>query len=207
MKIIRAGIYDTDVFSQNELNHGACCFFTEDKKFKYFFEISGREATLFTNTEQYISQAIDEFLFYSGFIISIKDTDGRILATGTPNEPYLYEISKIQPSQFYVNKEKLERCKKWIKSYEDIIVPIVLKGGRSISLDGHTRLRAALDLGYTFVYVYLSDYDKTIFHFVDEAIRRRIYSVADMELVSDEDYKRRWDKFCDDFFERLIPPT
>jgi hypothetical protein len=203
MKIVRAGVNDTDIFSEHELNHGACCFYTEDRSFKYYFEIRGREATFFANTDQYISQAIDEFLFYSGFIVLIKDTCGRTLASRTPNEPYLCEISKIQPSQFYVNKEKLHSCKKWIQDHEDIIIPIVHREGKIISLDGHTRLRAAHDLGYTSVYIYISSYDETIFYFVDEAIKRGIYSVADMEVVSGEDYKLKWDQFCDDLFAKL----
>ena len=48
-------------------------------------------------------------------------------------------------------------------------IPIVIKEGNNISLDGHTRMRAALDLGFTSVYVYLDEFDETIFHFVDEA--------------------------------------
>jgi len=202
-KIIRAGINDTDIFSKEELDFGACCFYTEDKANKYFFEINGQAATLFTNSDQYIDQAIDEFLFYSSFIILIKDQNGSILTTRTPNKPYLYEISDIQPSQFYINETKLEICKKWITGPEDIFIPIVIRDGKSISLDGHTRMRAALDLGYTSVYVYPDEFDETIFEFVDEAIRRNIYRITDMEIVSNEDYVLKWDRFCDELFERI----
>lgn len=152
MKILRAGIYDTDLFSKDELDFGTC-FYTEDRVFKYFFQIAGQNATLFYNTEEYIYQAINEFLFYSGFIISIKDIKGRIFFEKASDELCLYEISKIQPSQFYIKQKKLENCKKWIKSYKDIYIPIVIRDGKYISLDGHTRLRAALDLGYSYVYI------------------------------------------------------
>jgi len=89
MDIIRAGLNDTDVFSKDELDFGGCCFFSVDKAFRYFFRIKGREATLFANTKQYISQAIEKFLFYSSFITSIKDEGGQTLITRTRNEPYL----------------------------------------------------------------------------------------------------------------------
>ena len=125
------------------------------------------------------------------------------MVTRTPNEPYLLELSKIQPSQFFINEKKLESCKKWIKTPEDILIPIVMRNGIPIALDGHTRMRAALDLGYTSVYVYPDEYDETIFHFVDEAIRRKIYNVWDMEIVSNDDYQIKWNKFCDDLFEGL----
>jgi L-rhamnose mutarotase len=64
-------------------------------------------------------------------------------------------------------------------------------------------MKAALDLGYDSVYVYLDEYDEKIFHFVDEAIKRQIKAVADMELINDDEYKIKWDKFCDDLLERL----
>ena len=156
------------------------------------------EATIFTNTNQHINQAIQEFLFYSSFIATIKDKEGSIILTRTPNKPYLFEISKIQPSQFYINENKLERCKKWIKNPGDILIPIVIKENKVISLDGHTRLKAALDFGYTSIFVYPDEYDDSIFYFVDEAIKRQINSVSDMEIVCNDDYMQKWDKFCDD---------
>lgn len=202
MKIIRASLDDTDIFCENELTFGACCFFTEDRLCKYFFDINKREAILHTNTEKYIPQVIEEFLFYSRFIISIKDNNGDILYKRILDEPFLYEIMKIQPSQFYINEMKLRNAKKWIKSHEDIFIPIAIKDGLFISLDGHTRMRAAIDLGFTSIYVYLDDFDDDIFRFVDEAKKRRINTISDMELVTDEEYKIKWHKFCDDFFGR-----
>jgi hypothetical protein len=34
-------------------------------------------------------------------------------------------------------------------------------------------------------------------------IKHQINNVYDMELVSDEDYELRWNKFCDELFESL----
>jgi len=200
MKIVRASINDTDLFSSQQLIFGACCFFTEDKIGRYFFEINGREATLYTNTKDHIAQAIDEFLFYSGFITTIKDKEGRILAERTPNIPCLHEISKIQPSQFYISEDKLSRCKTWIRSSEDILVPVIVKDGKTIALDGHTRLRAAVDLGFDSAYVYTEESSDYIFKFVDEAVKRGVLCISDMEIISEEDYNTKWHKFCDTFF-------
>ena len=203
MNITRADMNDTDIFDEHQLDFGACCFFTEDKTYKYFFEIKGHEVTLYTNSSQYIDQAIEEFLFYSSFITTIKDKDENVLLTRTAAKPYLLEISKIQPSQFFINEKKLESCKKWIKCPEDVLIPIVQKEDKTISLDGHTRMRAALDLGYASIYVYPDEYDDTIFLFVDEAVRRQIYRVSDMEIVDAKEYTQKWDKFCDNLFANL----
>jgi len=203
MEIIRAGFNDIDIFNKDELDFGGCCFYSEDKAFRYFFEINGCEATIFTNTEQYIFQVIDEFLFYSSFITLVKNEHGHTLLEKKPSEPYLFNISKIQPSQFFINEKKLGGCKKWITKPADIFIPVVIKDDITISLDGHTRMRAALDLGYDSVYVYADEYDETIFHFVNEAINRKINTVSDMDIISDKEYEIKWNQFCNDLFNRL----
>ncbi|MCL2558599.1 MAG: ParB/RepB/Spo0J family partition protein [Treponema sp.] len=199
MKIIRADEKDLDLFAADELRFGACCFFSEDRACKYFFVINGREATLRANSEKYISRAIDEFLFYSGFIVAIKDAAGAVLATRKPREPYPLKIADIQPSQFYLSETKLKSCKTWIKGPQDIFIPIAMREGRAISLDGHTRMRAALDLGFDFVNVYREDHDGLVFRFAEEAVRRQVNGVPDMRILNDDDYALKWHKFCDDF--------
>ena len=47
------------------------------------------------------------------------------------------------------------------------------------------------------------EYDETIFHFVNEAIKRNINSVYDIEIISNESYEIKWNKFCDDLFSNL----
>lgn len=201
MKIIRADINDTAIFDNDELRFGGCCFFTEDRLCKYFFRINGREATLFKSSDKYIPQVIDEFLFYSGFIATIHDEKGIILLERKPSEAYLCEIDKLQPSQFYINKTKLENCKRWIKSQDDIFAPIVISEGRTILQDGHTRVRAAIELGYTCINVYPEEHTSYILDFVDEAVKRQINSISDMQLLDDDEYRVKWHGFCDAFFE------
>jgi len=200
VEIVRANPGDTNMFTEVQLTFGACCFYTGNKK--YFFEINGKEATLFTNTNEYINLAIDEFLFYSGFITKIKDQKGRILTERNPNAPILYEVAKIQPSQFYISEEKLQRCKKWITKPDDILIPISIIDSKVVALDGHTRLRAALDFGFEFVYAYTEDSGEYVCKFADKAISLGIKSVTDMELLGEEEYKVKWHGFCDDFFGR-----
>ena len=199
MQIIRADIHDTDLFSKEQLTFGACCFFSEDRTCKYFFKINGHEATLFANTPQHTAQAIEEFLYFSGFITTIKDEKGHVLAEKAPNAPFLHEILKIQPSQFYISEEKLARCKSWIKTPEDVLIPIIIKDDKTIALDGHTRLKAAIDLGFTHAYTYTEESGDYIFEFVNEAIRRGVQNVSDMEILKEQDYNTKWNKFCDEF--------
>ena len=236
MKIVRADITDTHIFSEEKLAHGACCFYTEDKQNSYYFEINGQEAILHADENKYIDSAIEKFLFFSGFITCIKTPCGQVLQQRDSIKLEATEISKIQPSQFYINEVKLEKCKRWIKSEKDIFIPVAIIDGKVwqnnsksvspvaenalkhgdfrlgrepfltdfaiIAQDGHTRLRAAYDLGYTHVPAYQEGYDKYLLDFAQHAEQRKIFSVSDMEVVSNEEYKVKWHKFCDDFFER-----
>jgi len=203
MKIIRAELNDTDVFSASQLLFGACCFYSEDKANKYFFEIRGQSATLHADCDLHTAEAIKEFLFFSGFVTTILDKFGSILHENAVVEPYLCRICDIRPSQFFISADKLAACKGWITRPEDVLVPIVIRDGAIIAQDGHTRLRAASDMGFESVYAYPESYDKYIFDFADEAARRGIHSVLDMEVVSASDYALKWHKYCDDFFKFL----
>jgi len=200
MKIVRACTSDTDIFSEAELRFGACCFFTEDRLNRYSFKINGTEATLISRSEQYISEVIGEFLFYSGFVSTIRNENGAILLDRKPTKTHWHDIDKLQPSQFYISEAKLDSCKKWISSASDIFVPVVVKGAKTIMLDAHTRVRAAMDLGYSSVQVYADEFDNYIFDFADEAMRRGINRVADMELLGEDEYKLKWHNYCDEFF-------
>jgi len=202
MKIIRADFNNTELFSKEKIINGACCFYTENKSNYYYFEIKGQEATLYFEDEKYIKEVIDEFLFYSNFICCIKSSKGNILMKRKKIKLELCEVLEIQPSQFYIDKTKLENCKSWIKSPKDIMIPVADINNKIVSLDGHTRLRAAHDLGYRQVYIYRDDFDNCINSFVKEATKRNIFNILDLETLNSEDYKMKWHKFCDDFFER-----
>jgi len=199
MEIIRAGMDDTNMFSKEQLAHGACCFYTADKSIRYYFEIQGHEAILYAYEQKYINEVIDEFLFYSNFVTCIKHTNGHVLKQRDAIKLEPFAILKIQPSQFYINEQKLINCKSWIKSQEDIRIPVATIDGKVVSLDGHTRLRAALDLGYTHAYIYPDDCGDYTAAFVNEAINRNIFGIFDMAILPNDEYKVRWDKFCDYF--------
>jgi len=179
----------------------ACLYHTKDGAHQYRFEIKGQDATIFADTELYLDAVIGEFLFYSGFVTTIKNAVGEVILT-RQCELQKRDIVTIQPSQFYINAQKLADCKKWINGADDIFVPVWENGGKVVALDGHTRLRAALDLGYGQVYTYRDSCDEYKPNFVNEARARGIHSVADMKVLDDEEYRINWHGYCDAFFRR-----
>ena len=109
-------------------------------------------------------------------------------------------IKDIQPSQFFVDLDKVKAIETFIEGEEDIIIPLIKMEDRFISLDGHTRLYYAVSKGYSSVKGYLTEGGSYIYGFVDEARKRNIFSPYELKLISHEEYEIKWNKFCDDFF-------
>ena len=143
MIILRARPEDTDLFTPRELDHGACCFYTEDRTARYRFCISDREAVL-DGDSAFEQEAIDAFLFYSGFVSRVCAADGRLLRVREAATLEWHDILDIKPSQFFISRPKLAACRSWIASAGDVCIPVAEIDGALVAQDGHTRLRAAL---------------------------------------------------------------
>ena len=114
---------------------------------------------------------------------------------------FYIDIKDIQPSQFYVDEEKVKAIESFIKSEEDIIIPLTKIGDTYISEDGHTRLYYAVSKGFTKVRGFITSPGDYTGEFAEEARKRKVFSPYDLKLISHEEYKIKWHKFCDDFFE------
>lgn len=91
----------------------------------------------------------------------------------------------------------------FINTAEDVIIPVTKdKHGGYISLDGHSRLKVALDKGISTVKVYENQADAYIFDFVQKAKSRQIESISDMSVLSHADYQSKWIDYCTDYFKK-----
>ncbi len=61
-------------------------------------------------------------------------------------------MAQIQPSQSYVDKDKILSVSNFIHKPEDVIIQVLSYKERYISLDGHTRLYYAVTKGWNSVY-------------------------------------------------------
>ena len=109
-------------------------------------------------------------------------------------------LSAIQPSQFFVDSEKLTAVADFMKEPSDCIIQVVRQGERYISLDGHTRLYLAVQNGWDTVRAVEEETDAYIFAFVEEAKKRHIFTPADLVPLDDVAYEREWNGYCDAFF-------
>lgn len=201
MKIQRIDSYVDNRFEEVVLKqHGA--FLIDDTYPCQFFICDMGSAIIDCHDECNIGEIIDAFRFYAKHIRKFYAKDGRLLKSYDDVELIKIGIDKLQPSQFYVNREKLNAIRCWAKDPEHFIVPILKHENELILLDGHTRLYMAKMLNIAEVYAYEDDSNNDIWGFVAEARRRNIYTVHDIALVSSADYELLWHKFCDDYFHR-----
>ena len=205
MEIERVNKYTDDRFSQDILlEHGA---FLVDGYRPCSFKIRDDcSATVFFDDDSNITQLIEEFRFYTKHITVFYDRTGTKIAEFPPVQLKTLSIDNIQPSQFYVDSDKVQAISTFISAGHDIIIPVVYdkRIHKYVSLDGHTRLYYAYTQGWHTVRVFESHSDDDIFFFVDEARWRGVFSPKELNILSHEEYVQKWDKFCDDFFAKKI---
>lgn len=116
------------------------------------------------------------------------------------------DINKIIPEQLTVDREKLKRVSSWIDKPEDIIVTCVKIDDDIVTIDGYSRLIAALNKGFDYVYA----------HFEPDGTNLELYkagrewckeeginSINELakRVVSSEDHQRLWINRCQDFLK------
>ena len=169
---------------------------------RYDFEIlNHHEAIVYSDELECPKKVIEEFLFYSGFISQIRNEKQEIIYHQQPKHIMKLEIDKIQPSQLYINEEKLRRLLTWVKEPKDIIVPVIYDGNQYVLIDGHTRLKVAELLGFERVYAYMDEWEESIEDFVHFCHEEDKYTISDLPIISKNDYQMKWCDFCKNYFD------
>lgn len=122
-----------------------------------------------------------------------------------------YEIDKIQPSQFYISKDKLESVLEWFNAKDlSNFEPVPLKrlNGEVIYTDGHTRAIAAYMNGLKAIPFYWDedDLDWTAYECCVRACKEQnIVSIRDLinRIVPKEQYEAMWYAWCDELHAAL----
>lgn len=198
MEIQRIDTYSDDRFSQTVLNqHGAYWIAGNP----YEIEIVGRDTAIVRGADPAaFRELIETFRFHAPHITRYLDQRGERLAEYDRVELLTVGLDGIQPSQFFVDEEKLRAVKTFVHHADDIVIQVLPWEGRFVSLDGHTRLYLAAKRGYDSVCAVVSETDDYIWTFVREAQKRGITCPRHMKLLSHEQYELQWNQYCDSVF-------
>ena len=198
MSIIRINTYDDQRFSQEALNQHGCYIADGDVPIEIII-ISQSEA-LIKGDKAYFDEVIEVFRFNAEHITKFYNESGKLIKQFKDVGLFKLDIDKIQPIQFFVDRDKLEAVKSFVRSQENVIIPVAKCDNIYVSLDGHTRLYLAYSLGFKHVYAYISKDFDGFDYFFDEARQRNIYTAKDLILLDHEEYVDKWDKFCDEYY-------
>lgn len=203
MDIQRIDNYTDTRFSKTVLEQHGAYLIDGDP---YEIEITGSsEATVRGKDPAAYAELIEEFRFHAPHITRFFDEAGSLLAEYPVPEIIEVEIDRIQPSQFFVDEEKLAAIRSFIHQPEDVIIQVLPWNDRFISLDGHTRLYAAVQEGFPSVKAVISETNEWVWPFVLEAEKRKIFSPRDLILLSHDDYEVQWNQYCDSVFAQQDP--
>ncbi len=198
MEIERINTYRDDRFSRWVLcQHG--CFLADGIPCEVEI-ISDSEAIIRGANPEAYKPVIETFRFYTPHITRFYDENRATVREYPKAELLTLGLDQIQPSQFYVDEEKIHAVSSFIHKPDDIIIQVLPCKDRYISLDGHTRLYYAVMQGWSHVRAVAETSDDWVYRFVEEAKRRKVYTPADLVLLSHEEYEEKWNRFCDRFF-------
>lgn len=148
-----------------------------------------------------LNELIEEFRFYAEHITHFYNTKFELLKEFPHKNLIEIDIFELQPSQFFVNEDKVNVVSSFVNSSKDVVIPIMKKDEMIIVLDGHTRLYVASMKGIKTVFVFDTETDQYIYDFVEEAQRRNIKNVSGLKRLSREDYEKEWYSYCDNYFK------
>lgn len=198
MDVKRIDSYTDGRFSRTVLlQHGAYLVDGEP----YEIEITGqRKAVVRGKSPAVFGELIESFRFHAPQITRFFGEDGGLAADFPQVQLVNIELDRIQPSQFFVDEEKLSAVRSFIRTAEDIVIQVLPWENGFISLDGHTRLYLAVQNGYRKVKAVVSESEAWVWKFVHEARRRGITRPGDMRLLPHNEYVLLWDRYCDEVF-------
>ncbi len=202
MEIERINTYHDPRFREKVLRqHG--CFLADG--FPCEVEITGEETAVIRLGElpesgEAYQELIEAFRFYAEHITRFLNERGELIAEFLPLELFPVKLTDIQPSQFFVDEEKLRAVETFLSAGEEIKIPLVRYGERYLSCDGHTRLYLAAQKGFPAVRGFLTEENEVLLEFAEEAKKRGVFTPMELQLLSHEEYEQKWNRFCEDFF-------
>ncbi len=205
VEIQRINEYEDERFEPEILRqHGAFLVGGHPCSFRI---LDGNSARVYYHDYTDMEEILDTFRFYTGHINRFYTGDGRLLKEYEEVRVFDLPVGQIQPSQFYVDQEKLQAVGNFIRRPEDIVIPVLEYEGRYVSADGHTRLYLAYQRQYDHVRAFLAkDPGGYLLEFAREAQGRGVFHVEGMEMLSHEEYEVKWNQFCEDYFGSAHQP-
>lgn len=165
------------------------CFTVDDGKsvYHYEFEINGHEAKVKYDSILYIKDAIKEFRKYNLQVNSFYNENRSFYQGFDPVQTFKLPIDILQPSQFFLDKEKIDNIEKYLPD-EDFYVPVCIIDDEYVLLDGHSRVRYLYDNYIKMVNVYMDEPCEMTQEYIYVAKENNLFKIKQLELLPHEEY-------------------
>lgn len=200
MKIFRDKT--NEKYSKKNRDLGNCITIIDNNcNYYYEFVIKNNEGKIITNDTKYINEAIEEFRYYNKYISIFRSEDGSFYKAFDPIFTFKLPIYCIQPSQFFIDQDKLEIIENYMDD-DKIYLPVAIIDDEYVLLDGHTRLYALHKNYNKLVNVYIDTPFEGINDFIYIAKENNIFKISNLNVLTHEEYDKLWNGFCDEYFGR-----
>ncbi|MCR5646915.1 MAG: hypothetical protein K6F81_01375 [Acholeplasmatales bacterium] len=188
MKIIRD--YESPVYTTKNRLLGQCFTVIENKiKYHFEFDIRGFEAYIKYDRITLVDTVIEEFRKYFGYINIFYNEDRTYYRAFDDTYTFKLPIKIIQPSKFFINKERLDAVSKYLEDKE-VYIPVAIIDDEYVAISGHTKIYAKVLEDAKMVNVYMADYiPDNLDDLVYMAKENNILKISQMEILTDEEYK------------------
>nr|MCR5349938.1 hypothetical protein [Acholeplasmatales bacterium] len=141
-----------------------------------------------------ILDVINEFRKYDKYVNVFYNDDNSFYKAYDEVFTFKLPIKIIQPSKFFINKDRLECIEKYLEN-EEIYIPVTIINDEYVIIDGHTRLLAKYNEDFKMVNVYMDKSDPIIDDLVYMAKENNINHINKCEVISNDDYNTYWNSF------------
>ena len=120
MEIRRVDEYSDERFSKKVLlQHGA--YLIDDEP--YEIEIVNNDSAVVRGKDpDHFHELIEYFRFHAPHVVSFCDENRKLIKDYPHPDIVRIEIEKIQPSQFYIDEEKVKAVSSFINDEKDIVI-------------------------------------------------------------------------------------
>ena len=170
-----------------------------NKEHYYEFNLRGDEAIIKFSDLDYIEVAVKAFRKYNKYIYKFSTNDKSFYEELDRVFTFKLPIKCIQPSEFFIDKERLEVIENNLDD-DNIYIPVAIINDEYVALDGHTRLYAMNQNYSRLVNVYIDSYSEDILDFIYIAKEHNITTIAQMPVLPHDEYEEVWGGFLKDYY-------
>lgn len=187
MQIIRD--YESDIYNLINRSLGNCyTAIIGNAKYYFEFEVNKNQAKIIiADKMSIILDVINEFRKNDSFINIFYNEDRTFYKAFDEKFTFKLPINIIQPSKFFVNKERLNAISSYLMDKE-IYLPVTIINDEYVLVDGHARLLAKYLEDQKMINVYVVDSNLVLDNLVYIAKEHNIVNIKAVKPIGDNEY-------------------